>query len=117
MLNFFISNAYAEGTKAASQTSPLTSLAPFVLIFGVFYFLMIRPQKKKMEQEKSMLVALGKGDEIFTKSGVLGIITGITEKIVTLEIDQGVKLKVLRNQIGGLSKTLFEKKNDIKPKK
>ncbi|MBF0297733.1 MAG: preprotein translocase subunit YajC [Oligoflexia bacterium] len=97
-------------TSAAPQPSMLMSLLPFVLIFMIFYFLMIRPQKKRMQQEESMLSTLKSGDEIYTKSGVLGIVSALNDNIVTLEISQGVHVKFLRSQIGGLSKKLFEEK-------
>jgi len=82
-------------------------MVPFVLIFFVMYFLMIRPQKKKMQEEQSFLTKLSHGDEIYTKSGILGKITGITEKIVTLEIENGAKMKVLKTHIGGSATTVL----------
>tara|TARA_R110002072_G_scaffold64203_5_gene159738 strand:+ start:76206 stop:76556 length:351 start_codon:yes stop_codon:yes gene_type:complete len=110
VLLFLLSaDVVAQGATPA-QVNPIQQFAPFILVFLVFYFLMIRPQKKKLEQEQSMLGALGKGDEIYTKSGMLGTIYGMTEKVITLEITEGVKIKVLRSQIGGLSSKLFEKK-------
>jgi preprotein translocase subunit YajC len=95
--------------SAANAPSPLASLIPFVLIFLVFYFLMIRPQKKKAQQEEAMLAALNKGDEVYTRSGILGTIYGLNETIVTLEIAESVKIKVIRTQIAGSAKKLFEK--------
>lgn len=115
MWQFLLSSAEAQDavttttTQVANQPSALASLAPFALIFLVFYFLMIRPQKKRMQEEQSLLDSLGKGDEIVTKSGVIGTIYGLTDKIVTLEIAEGVRIKVLRGQIGGLAKKIFEK--------
>jgi preprotein translocase subunit YajC len=110
MLDLFFTPAMAEGTaKAAAQPNPLASLMPFVLIFAVFYFLMIRPQKKKLEEEKALISGLGKGDEIFTKSGLIGTIAGMTEKVITLEVSEGTRLKILRSQVGGLAKKIFEK--------
>ena len=110
MFDFFISDALAqEAGAAAAQPNALASFAPFIIIFVIFYFLMIRPQKKRMEQEKTLLAGLNKGDEVFTKSGVLGTIAGITDKIITLEVSEGVKLKVLRDHVGGLANKLFEK--------
>jgi preprotein translocase subunit YajC len=106
MIDLFISSAQAQ-TAATSNQNGLASFLPFVIIFGIFYFLMIRPQKKKLEEEQSMLTTLGKGDEIFTKSGILGTITGMTEKVVTLEVSEGIKFKVLRSQIGGLASKIF----------
>ena len=64
--------------------------------------------KKKMEEEQQLLANLKKGDDIYTKSGVLGKIIGITDKVITLDIDEGSKLKVLRSQVGGLSAKIFE---------
>ncbi|MBL7664341.1 MAG: preprotein translocase subunit YajC [Bacteriovoracaceae bacterium] len=115
MLLFLIGNLMADEavTTTAAQPSTLTSLLPFVLIFFVFYFLMIRPQKKKFDQEQTMLKALQKGDEVFTKAGILGTIYGMTEKVVTLEVSEGVKMKVLRSQVGGLANSLLAEKKDI----
>ena len=105
-MDFFMSPAYAQASGA--QPNPIVQFAPFIIIFFIFYFLMIRPQKKKMEEEQKLLANLKKGDDIYTKSGVLGKIIGITDKVVTLDIDEGSKLKVLRSQIGGLSAKIFE---------
>jgi preprotein translocase subunit YajC len=85
-------------------------MVPLVLVFFVFYFLMIKPQKKKMQQEQQFLQTLQKGDEVYTKSGILGTITGITEKIITLEVAEGSKLKILKTQIGGSAKSILEAK-------
>jgi preprotein translocase subunit YajC len=104
-----ISSAMAQDAAKATP-NPFMSFIPFVFIFVVFYFLVIRPQKKKMDEEKKMLETLAKGDEVFTKSGILGVIHGLTENIVTLEIANGVQMKVLRGQIGGLSRPILEGK-------
>jgi preprotein translocase subunit YajC len=114
MLDLLIETAHAQGAAAAQAPNPLVSFAPFVVIFIIFYFLMIRPQKKKMDQEQQMLNALSKGDEIYTKSGLIGTVTGLTEKIVTLEIAEGVKVKMLKHQIAGFAKALFEKREEAK---
>lgn len=113
MLNLLFSNTYAQdATVAAAQQPAWMGMAPFVIIFLIFYFLMIRPQKKKMEEEQDMLKALTKGDEIYTKSGIIGTIVGLTDKIVTLEVSDGMKFKILRTSIAGPSSTLFEKKEE-----
>lgn len=106
---FIILNFSAFGQEAAvrSQQSPFMSFVPFILMFFVFYFLMIRPQKKKMDQEQAFVSALKKGDEVFTKSGMLGTISGINDKVVTLDIAEGTKVKFLRSQIAGSSKNIF----------
>lgn len=119
-MNFLISSAYAqEAAGAAGQPSPMASLVPFALVFVVFYFLMIKPQKKKIEQEKQFLGGLSKGDEVYTKSGILGTIVGMTDTVATLEVADGVKFKILKSQIGGDSKALFNaaKKDEKETKK
>ncbi|MCO4795120.1 MAG: preprotein translocase subunit YajC [Bacteriovoracaceae bacterium] len=113
MLDFFISSANAQDA-AAGQPGGFASFIPFVLIFGIFYFLMIRPQKKRIDEENAMLATIGKGDEIFTKSGILGTIVGMTDKVITLEVGEGVKFKVLKSQIGGMAKKIFETKEEKK---
>ena len=111
------SSAFAQEAPAAAP-NPLTSMAPFLIIFAIFYFLMIRPQKKRLQEEQSMLGALSKGEEVITKSGLFGTIAGLTDKVVTLEVAEGVKLKVLRSYIAGTSKRVLEeasaKKDDKK---
>lgn len=116
MLDFLVSTAEAQDT--AASPNGLASFLPFVLIFAIFYFLMIRPQKKRLQEENSMLAELGKGDEIYTKSGILGTIVGMTDKVVTLDVGEGIKFKVLRSQVGGLAKKIFEvKEPKVEPKK
>ncbi len=104
-----IDQNFAQAADAA-QGNPLAQFLPFILIFGVFYFLMIKPQKKKLEEEKKLLDNLEKGAEVYTKSGLLGKIVGITDKVITLEVAEGTKLKILRSQIGGLANKIFEQK-------
>ena len=110
MLNdLFISNAVAQAAGAPpAQENPIMSFIPIALVMGVFYFLMIRPQKKKMEQEKKYLDTLKKGEEIYTKSGIIGKVHGIAEKIVTLEVEDGGKLKVLKSHVAGSTKDIFK---------
>ena len=113
-MNFLFANAYAQDAAAgaAGQPNAMAQFAPFVIIFIIFYFLMIRPQKKKLQEEQAMLGSLAKGDEIFTKSGIIGKIHGLTEKIMTLEVEDGVKLKMLRSQVGGKTAVIFEEKKE-----
>ncbi|WPU63893.1 preprotein translocase subunit YajC [Peredibacter starrii] len=106
MFDLLISSAHAQ-TAAAPQQSPFISFIPFVLIFLVMYFLMIRPQKKRMQEEQNFINKLAHGDEVYTKSGILGKVTGITEKVVTLELDGGAKMKVLKSHVGGSAASLL----------
>lgn len=112
MFDFLISSAHAQsGTAAASGPAGFMQFIPFVLIFLVMYFLMIRPQSKKMKEEQAFLSTLAHGSEVYTKSGILGKITGITEKVVTLEVENGAKMKVLKSHIGGSASTIFAEPN------
>jgi preprotein translocase subunit YajC len=109
----FLSFGYADevalptGSEmlAANQTNPFLNLVPFALMFGVVYFLMIRPQQKKMKEVQSMLDNLKSGDEVFTVSGIIGKITQIQDKLVHLEIAQNVELRLIKSQINGIFKS------------
>jgi preprotein translocase subunit YajC len=107
MFDFIISSANAQASAGAPQQSPFMSFIPFVLIFLVMYFLMIRPQKKRMQEEQSFLDKLAHGDEVYTKAGILGKVTAIAEKAVTLEIEGGAKMKILKSHIGGPVSSIF----------
>lgn len=91
--------AAAATTATGPQPSTMMTLLPFVLMFAVFYFLMIRPQQKKMKDHESMVGSLQKGEEVITQAGIFGKIHGIADKFITLEVDNNVRIKVLKNQI------------------
>jgi preprotein translocase subunit YajC len=112
MIQLFISNAYAQATATAATSGGMMQFAPIAIVMAIFYFLMIRPHKKQLEEEQKTIDALAKGAEIYTKSGILGTVVGITDKVLTLEVSDGVKIKVLKSQIGGLTAKIFEKKED-----
>ena len=78
----------------------LISIAPLVLIFAVFYFLLIRPQQKKMKEHRAMVNTLSKGDKVVTAGGLLGTIAKIEDdRIASVEIAENVKVKVVRSTI------------------
>ncbi len=72
---------------------------PLILLFGIFYFLLIRPQQKRQREHKDLLANLRKGDQVITAGGLYGRITGLTDTVVTLEITEKVRVKVARSQI------------------
>jgi preprotein translocase subunit YajC len=86
----FISNAYAQ--SAAGGTGSLMSFLPIVLMFVVLYFLMIRPQMKRQKEQKAMIDALAKGDEVITAGVILGKVTKVTEAYVTVEVSDGTEI-------------------------
>ena len=80
---------------------PVGTIGFFVLMFGVMYFIMIRPQQKQAQQHKAMLAALTKGDEVVSQGGMIGKIHAITDRVVTLEVASGVKVRMLKSSIQG----------------
>ena len=102
----FISPAYAQ-TAGAGEGSFLIQLAPLILIFVVFYFLLIRPQQKKMKAHKAMVAGLRRGDRVVTAGGIIGTVTKIlNDTEAQLEIADGVRVRVVRSTITDvLSKT------------
>ena len=89
----FISNAYAQ-TAAGGADGGLMSFLPIILMFVVLYFLMIRPQMKRQKEQKSMMEALGKGDEVVTAGGLVGKVSKVTDAYVTLEVANGTEIVV-----------------------
>ncbi len=94
----------------AQQPSSLEMFLPFIAIFVIFYFLIIRPQSKRLKEQESFVGQLKRGDAVVTASGILGTIDGIADQFVTLEIAQGVKIKMLRKQITGSQAKMLEGK-------
>ena len=96
----FIPVAVAYAAGAQPKSSPIMSMAPLVLLFVVFYFLLIRPQQKKAKDHKAMLSKIEKGDNAVTNGGLYGRVTSVAEETVTLEIADNVRVKVARSAIG-----------------
>jgi preprotein translocase subunit YajC len=72
-----------------------------LLMFGVFYFLLIRPQVKKQREQQDMLKRLDKGDTVVTRGGLVGKITGVTDKVLVVELQEKVRVRVLRSHVEG----------------
>jgi len=101
-----ISPAYAQDAVAGAGGG-LAIMLPLVLIFVVFYFLLIRPQQKKMKQHKDMLEAIRRGDKVVTGGGIIGTVTKVgNDDELTVEIADNIKVKVKRSMVSELvSKT------------
>lgn len=107
--------AYAAAPAAgAGAAGGLASFAPIILIFVVFYFLLIRPQQKQAKQHQQFLTDLKTGAKVMTKGGIHGKITNLTDTVVTLEVDQNVRIKVSRDAIAGA--LVADKGGDAKSK-
>lgn len=94
----FISEAYAQ--TAGGAEGGLMSLLPFVLIFVVFYFLLIRPQQKRAKEHKAMIEALKRGDKVITSGGIIAKVSKIIDdNEIEVEIANDVKVRVIRATI------------------
>lgn len=105
-MNFIISPAYAEGIPGLGGFD-FMSILPLVLIFGVFYFFLIRPQQKKAQQQRDLLSALRRGDRIVTNGGLIGVISKVVnDQELQVEIAEGVRVRIARAMVANLlSKT------------
>ncbi len=85
---------------APGGMSPFIGILPWVLIFVIFYFLMIRPQQQRVKQHQAMISAVKKGDEVITAGGIRARVTRLVdEREVEVEIAQGVKVRVIRSTL------------------
>ena len=100
-----IDPAWAQAGPQTGVPPTLVSLAPLVLIFVVFYFLLIRPQQQKQKEHRTMLDNLKKNDEVITSGGLYGRVVTLDKNVVTLEIAPNVRERVDRPQIGSLAKS------------
>lgn len=85
--------------QGQATVNPIINLFPLVLIFVIFYFLLIRPQKAKEKEHQKMIANLNKNDEIVTSSGIHGTIVNVKDKTVILRIDDNVKIEIDKNCI------------------
>ena len=95
-----ISNAYAQAAASNDPTGSLMSLLPMVAMFGLLWFLMIRPQMKKAKEHKALVEALAKGDEVVTQAGIAGKIAEVGESYLLVEVADGVQIKVQKQAVG-----------------
>jgi preprotein translocase subunit YajC len=99
-MDWLISSAQAQTAPAAGgSSSTLLSLLPMVLIFVVFYFLLIRPQTKRAKEHRAMVAALEVGTEVATAGGIIGKVTEVSEQFLTIDIAEGVQVKVQRHTV------------------
>jgi preprotein translocase subunit YajC len=94
----FVTPAYAQAAGGAAGA--FTSFIPLILIFAIMYFLLIRPQQKKMKEHKAMVEALRRGDQVVTQGGLIGKVTKVKDdNEVEVEIASGVVVRVVRHTI------------------
>jgi preprotein translocase subunit YajC len=124
----FITPAYAQAAAAGGDTnSMLMSLLPFALIFVIMYFLILRPQQKKVKDHAELVKNIRRGDTVVTSGGLVGKVTKVVDdEQIEFEIADGVRVRQMRTMISGVrtkgepAKDKIEKidsKNDAKPVK
>jgi preprotein translocase subunit YajC len=96
--------AFAQTAQAPSGPSTLVSLAPLILVFVIFYFLLIRPQQKKAKEHRELLEKLKKNDEVMTSGGIYGKVIALSDTVITLEVAPNVRIRVNRPQISAVVK-------------
>jgi len=119
---FFVGTAFAQADASpiappgGAGGSMMMSFLPLLLIFGVFYILLIRPQQKKLDEQTKMIKALQHGDRVVTAGGIHGKIVKLEgDDTLVVEIADGVQVKVVRNTVGSLiAKTEPAKTDDAK---
>jgi preprotein translocase subunit YajC len=91
--------AWAQGAAGAGAPPAYVQLLPFVLLFGIFYLLILRPQQQKQKEHRTMLSNLKKNDQVVTTGGLYGRVIALSDDVVNLEIAPNVQVKVARPQI------------------
>jgi preprotein translocase subunit YajC len=98
-MDFLINSAHAQAIGGAGGQSILSALLLPVLLLVVFYFLLIRPQSKRAKEQREMLAKVAVGDEVATTGGILGKVLEVGEQFLTLEIANGVNVKLQKFQV------------------
>jgi preprotein translocase subunit YajC len=114
-----ISDAYAQASSGmfGGGAGGIVQILPFALIFVVFYFLLIRPQQRKVKEHKTMVAAVKRGDRVITSGGIIGVVTKVVDdNELQLEIAEGVRVRMLKGSINDvLTRTDTARTQDNKP--
>ncbi len=95
----FSVDAFAQTTAPGAQPPGWVQAVPLVAMVAIFYFLILRPQQKREKMRQGFVSSLKRGDEVVTSTGMFGRVEGLTDQFVTLEISDGVRVKMLRSAI------------------
>ena len=100
IMDFFISSAHAQGAQQGGGTSLFVMM---FIMFGAFYFLLIRPQQKRQKEHKALVSGITTGDEVITQGGILGKVTAVSDLYATLEIADNVEIKIQKTTISAVA--------------
>jgi preprotein translocase subunit YajC len=92
---------FAQTAPEGQSSNPIGAFLPFILIALVFYFVFFRPQQKQAKAHQAFIGALKKGDEVVTQGGIIGTVTQVEDRTVTVDVGGGTKLRILKNQVSG----------------
>lgn len=101
-ISFLDGTAIGTAGSASSSAQFISTVVPFVLIIGIFYFFLIRPQNKKQKETEKMINALKKGDKVVTIGGIHGVVSSTKEKTVIVKVDDNCKIEFSRSAIAGV---------------
>ena len=107
-----MSMVQAAPAGSGGASAILFSIAPWLLIFGIFYILMIRPQQRQVKEHREAIAAVKKGDEVITGGGIRGRVTKVTDDEAEVEIAQGVKIRVVKSTISSVLTKTSKPAND-----
>ena len=102
LLDLFIGTAAAQGTTAPAPAGSGFTWLMFPILIAIFYFMLIRQQQKKQKEHRAMVDALSVGTEVVTGGGVLGKVTEVGEQFLTVEVADGVNIKIQRHSISAV---------------
>lgn len=102
LLDLLIPAAHAQAAGAAPAGNPFGSLLFMVPLIAIMYFMMIRPQMKRAKEHRAMIDKLQRGDEVIAAGGLAGVVTDIGENFVTVEVADGVRVRVQRGAVGNV---------------
>ena len=101
-MSLFVANAHAQAAGQAAPGGEMFQIAFLIGLFALFYFIAIRPQRKRQKEHANMVAALNKGDEVVTSSGILGRIARLEDNFVVLQVAEKVELKFQRSHISAV---------------
>ena len=102
----------APAGQTGGTTGLLVGIAPWLLIFAIFYVLMIRPQQRRAKEHQNAIAAVKKGDEVITGGGIRGKVTKVSDEEAEVEIAQGVKIRVVKSTISQVLTANIKPAND-----
>ncbi len=101
-MEFFIANAWADGAGGPPPGAEMMNIVMLIVIGLIFWFMLIRPQQKRMKEHKALVEGLKKGDEVVTSGGILGKILAVDDTFISIEVADNTTLKVQKSHVGAV---------------